>query len=173
MNFKNLSCVDFPFIWVNNLTFFFCKMSRPALRRTQTLVNYYNGLKRSGREADHWPTRSAEVNCSYVSSCHTRDTFTSLPFTHRLRVDHFLASFLWDGRVNPPTKSLLILLPSSCFSQNVFRGVSSDIPTYVHAASEGRASTKYFINYCFRNFSNCGLQMNPLKPCGSVMHRQV
>jgi hypothetical protein len=79
--------------------FIFSKSSRPALRFTQSLIQWvpgalYSGVKRPGREVDHSPPTSAEVKKMwvYTSTPHTpswrsawlvkhRDNFT-LPLPH-------------------------------------------------------------------------------------------
>jgi hypothetical protein len=49
--------------------FFFSMSSRPALESTQPPIQWIPGVKRPGREADHSPQASAEVNVDlYIQS---------------------------------------------------------------------------------------------------------
>jgi hypothetical protein len=97
-----LRCLDYPKIFgeyfklLNSSIFYFSTASRTALRPTQPPIQWVPGIlslgvKRPGREADHSPPSSAEVNEwveLYLHSPYTPlwrgaqlSTGTTLPFT--------------------------------------------------------------------------------------------
>jgi hypothetical protein len=80
--------------WYDQEIFLFCSRSRPAAVPTQPLIqlllDLFSGVKRPGRDVNHSPPPSAEVNeWRFTSAPNPRLrawTGTNLPFTERIRV---------------------------------------------------------------------------------------